>query len=327
MTENQEKLSVGIVGARGFVGTELIKLLIGHGGMNVAFLGSRSRAGEPIGQHMSRHIEGPARHLVFEALGPDDLAERPVDLCFLALPNGLAAPYVAAIQAAHPDAAIVDISADYRFSEGWVYGLPELGREALRGASRISNPGCYATAMQLALAPLKDHLDGVPSCFGVSGYSGAGTKPSPKNDRVKLRDNLMPYSLEGHLHEREVSHHLGHPVHFMPHVSPLFRGISMTVNVPLAEAWSRDDLIDRYREFYHGEKLVSITGDMPEVADIQEKHGCIVGGFALADGGRRVVMVAVLDNLLKGAATQALQNANLALGLEEFSGIDDSSAC
>ena len=324
---NTNRLSVGIVGARGFVGTELIKLLIDHGDLNLAYVGSRSLAGEPIGQHMSRHIEGSARDLVFEALEPDDLTERPVDLCFLALPNGLAAAYVAAIEAAHPDCSIVDISADYRFSDDWVYGLPELGREALKGASRISNPGCYATAMHLALAPLKDHMDGVPSCFGVSGYSGAGTKPSPKNDRVKLRDNLMPYSLEGHLHEREVSHHLGHAVHFMPHVSPLFRGISMTVNVPLAEAWSRDDLIDCYREFYTGEKLVSVNGDMPEVADIQERHGCKIGGFALADGGRRVVLVSVLDNLLKGAATQALQNANLALKLEEFTGIDVSSAC
>jgi N-acetyl-gamma-glutamyl-phosphate reductase len=101
----------------------------------------------------------------------------------------------------------------------------------------------------------------------------------------------------------------------------------MTVNVSLAAAWSRDDLIECYREFYAGEKLLSVTGDMPEVAEIQEKHGCIIGGFALADGGRRVVLVSVLDNLLKGAATQALQNANLALGLDEFSGIDVSSAC
>lgn len=327
MTESNQKPSVGIVGARGFVGTELIKLLIDHGGLNVAYLGSRSLAGEPIGQHLSRHIEGPARDLVFEALEPGDMADRPVDLCFLALPNGLAAPYVAAIETAHPGTAIVDVSADYRFTDDWVYGLPELGREALRGAARISNPGCYATAMQLALAPLKEHFDGVPNCFGVSGYSGAGTKPSPKNDRVKLRDNLMPYSLEGHLHEREVSHHLGHEVHFMPHVSPLFRGISMTVNVPLAKAWDRDDLIGCYREFYAGERLVEVTGDMPEVAEIQEKHGCIVGGFALADGGRRLVLVSVLDNLLKGAATQALQNANLALGLEELAGIDASSSC
>lgn len=327
MSQDKKKRSVGIVGARGFVGTELIKLLIEHPDLEISYLGSRSLAGESIGQHMSRHIEGSARALVFEALEPDDMAARPVDLCFLALPNGLAAPYVGAVEAAHPGCAIVDISADYRFSDDWVYGLPELGREALRGAPRISNPGCYATAMQLVLAPLKDRMDGVPSCFGVSGYSGAGTKPSPKNDRVKLRDNLMPYSLEGHLHEREVSHHLGHAVHFMPHVSPLFRGISMTVNVPLAKEWTRDDLVACYAAFYDGEKLVEVTGDMPEVAEIQGRHGCRIGGFALADGGRRVVMVAVLDNLLKGAATQALQNANLALKLDEFAGIDTSSSC
>lgn len=327
-TDSQSaKKIVGVVGARGFVGTELIKLLIAHPDFHIAYLGSRSLAGEPIGQHMSRHIEGPARDLVFEALEPEDLADRPVDLCFLALPNGLAEAYVAAIEAAQPDVAIVDLSADHRFTDEWVYGLPELRRAALQGAPRISNPGCYATAIQLALAPVKDNIAGVPNCFGVSGYSGAGTKPSPKNDRVKLRDNLMPYSLEGHLHEREVTRHLDHQVHFMPHVSPQFRGISMTINVQLTEARDRDALIDSYRKFYHGERLVEITEDMPEVAEIQEKQGCKIGGFVMAEGGKRLVLVSVLDNLLKGAATQALQNANLALGLEEFTGIDTASSC
>lgn len=327
MNAEAEKKSVGVVGARGFVGTELIKLLIAHEGLRIVYLGSRSLAGKPIGEQLSAHVEGPARDLVFEALEPDDLKERPVDLCFLALPNGLAADYVAAIEASHPETAIVDLSADYRFTDDWVYGMPELDRDKLRGASRISNPGCYATAMQLALAPLRGSIDGIPNCFGVSGYSGAGTKPSPKNDRVKLRDNLMPYSLEGHLHEREVSRHLGHPVHFMPHVSPLFRGISMTINVHLSEARGRDDLIDCYKAFYADEQLIEITDEMPEVAEIQGKQGCRIGGFAVAEEGRRLVLVSVLDNLLKGAATQALQNANMALGLDEFAGITDSSAC
>src|SRR5690606_2748637 len=97
------------------------------------------------------------------------------------------------------------------------------------------NPGCYATAMQLAISPLLDRLAGPPQCFGVSGYSGAGSTPSDKNDVDKLRDNLMPYALADHLHEREVSRHLGVPVEFMPHVAPHFRGITMTVNMHLRE--------------------------------------------------------------------------------------------
>ncbi len=144
----------------------------------------------------------------------------------LALPNGMAAPFVAALDASAPATVVLDLSADYRFDPGWYYGLPELTRNDYNGQKRISNPGCYATAMQLALAPMLMQLAGPAQCFGVSGYSGAGTSPSDKNDPEKLRDNLMPYSLAGHVHEREASVHLGVPVQFMPHVAAHFRGLS-----------------------------------------------------------------------------------------------------
>src|SRR5690606_15855528 len=151
-----------------------------------------------------------------------------------------------------------DLSADYRFSDDWYYGLPELTRDRYRGQKRISNPGCYATAMQLAIAPLLDQLAGPPQCFGVSGYSGAGSTPSDKNDPDKLRDNLMPYALVDHLHEREVSRQLGVPVEFMPHVAPHFRGITMTVNLWLNEPVKLDAVRERYRRRYAGERLVRV---------------------------------------------------------------------
>ena len=142
------------------------------------------------------------------------------------------------------ETVIVDLSADHRFDDAWYYGLPELTRHAIAANARISNPGCYATAMQLAIAPLTDQLAGPPQCFGVSGYSGAGTTPSDKNNPDKLRDNLMPYALVDHVHEREVSRQLGMPVEFMPHVAPHFRGITMTVNLWLQQAdRSRDAII------------------------------------------------------------------------------------
>ncbi len=160
-----------------------------------------------------------------------------------------------------------------------------------------------------------------PACFGVSGYSGAGTTPSDRNDPDKLRDNLMPYALIDHVHEREVTRHLGIPVEFMPHVAPHFRGITMTVNLWLARAL--DASVDRaqYREFYRGEALIRVVDDAPWVSQIAGRHGVEIGGFGVAPGGKRVVVVATLDNLLKGAATQAMQNLNLALGLHEFAGI------
>src|SRR5690606_6347899 len=176
------------------------------------------------------------------------------------------------------------------------------------------NPGCYATAMQLAISPLLDRLAGPPQCFGVSGYSGAGSTPSDKNDVDKLRDNLMPYALTDHMHEREVSRHLGVPVEFMPHVAPHFRGITMTVNLWLDQAMKADAIRELYRERYAGEPLVRVLDDAPWVSNIAGKHGAELGGFTVAPGGKRVVVVATLDNLLKGAATQAMQNLNNAFG-------------
>jgi N-acetyl-gamma-glutamyl-phosphate reductase len=216
---------------------------------------------------------------------------------------------------------IVDLSADHRFDDTWYYGLPELTRNHYKGQRRISNPGCYATAMQLAIAPLKDRLAAPPVCFGVSGYSGAGTMPSDKNDPQKLRDNLMPYALVDHMHEREVARQLGIPVEFMPHVASHFRGITMTVNLWLAQPMKRDEVVARYRDFYAGEPLVHVVDEAPWVSAIAGKHCAEIGGFALAPGGKRIVVVATLDNLLKGAATQAMQNLNLALGFDELTGI------
>src|SRR5690606_23692348 len=180
----------------------------------------------------------------------------------------------------------------------------------------------YATAMQLAIAPMLDVLEGPVQCFGVSGYSGAGTTPSDRNDPDKLRDNLMPYALTGHVHEREVSHRLGHPVEFMPHVAPHFRGITITANLHLSRPFTRDEVRARYHDRYDPEPLVrGVDGDAPWVSRIAGRHHDEIGGFTLSADGRRLVVVATEDNLLKGAATQALQNLNLAFGLPEFSGI------
>ncbi len=259
--------------------------------------------------------------LAYEDLTPEAAAARKLDAWVLALPNGEAAKWTAAIASARADAAIVDLSADHRFDGDWRYGLPELHRAALAGARRIANPGCYATGIQLALAPIAELLDGPAHAFGVSGYSGAGTTPSPRNDPERLRDNLMPYQPVGHLHEREATHHLGRAVRFVPHVAGFFRGIALTLSVALARALTVEELAARYAERYAGEPLVRVTREAPLVRDNAGRHHAAVGGFAVADGGRRAVVFATLDNLLKGAATQALQNVNLALGRPEREGI------
>jgi len=312
--------TIGIVGARGHTGAELIKLIVAHPALELAFVSSRELAGQLLAEH-NADFHGELR---YENIDADAAAAKAADIVVLALPNGKAQPYVTAIdrvKSAGYDPIIIDISADYRFDDGWYYGLPELYRSRYHGQRRISNPGCYATAMQLAIAPLKDQLAAPPACFGVSGYSGAGTTPSDRNDPEKLRDNLMPYALVDHVHEREVTRQLGVPVEFMPHVAAHFRGITMTVNLWLCEPMTRQAIKDRYEERYAGEPLIRIVDEAPWVSRIANRHGVEIGAFAVASGGKRVVVVATLDNLLKGASTQALQNLNLALGFDDLAGI------
>ncbi len=310
--------TVGLVGARGHTGAELIRLIDAHPQLELGFVSSRERDG----QRLADHQPGYTGALAYENLDPAAVATRGCDAVILALPNGAGKPFVDAIDATAPDTVVVDLSADYRFDRQWHYGLPELTRAQYRGQRRISNPGCYATAIQLAIAPLKDLLAAPPVCFGVSGYSGAGTTPSERNDPDKLRDNLMPYSLIDHMHERECSFQLGIPVEFMPHVAPHFRGLSVTSNLYLDRPRGRDELMQRYRARYQDEPLVRVLDEAPQVRDVANRHHAEVGGLTLSADGKRAVVVSCLDNLLKGAATQAMQNLNLALSLPELMGIE-----
>jgi N-acetyl-gamma-glutamyl-phosphate reductase len=308
---------IGIVGARGHVGAELIRLVAAHPALELAYVSSRELDGQRVADHVNAYAGG----LQYSSPAHGQLPELDADAVVLALPNGKAASCVDAFDAAAVDPVIIDLSADHRFDASWYYGLPELTRDAYAGQRRIANPGCYATAMQLAIAPMLDVLDGPVQCFGVSGYSGAGTTPSDKNNPDKLRGNLMPYALTDHMHEREVAHRLGHAVEFMPHVAPHFRGLSVTVNLHLSRAFQRDEVVARYGARYAAEPLVHVLDDVPWVSHIANAQHVELGGFALSADGRRLVLVATEDNLLKGAATQALQNLNLAFGFDEFTGI------
>ncbi|KAJ1825539.1 hypothetical protein LPJ56_002615 [Coemansia sp. RSA 2599] len=351
-------LRVGLIGARGYTGRELIRLVDSHPRFELAYVSSRELEGKPVPSYTKAAIN----HVNLSAQQVGELARdgrSNVDVWVLALPNNVAAPFVAALDSAtaalpvDQQPVVVDLSADYRFDKTgqWAYGLPELHRSSLLASStgRISNPGCYATGSQLGLAPLLPYLDAtrLPSVFGVSGYSGAGTKPSPKNDPEFLRDNLIPYAPVNHIHEREIGHSLtritkpGYPfdaanplmMQFSPHVASFFQGIALTLHVPLRMSMSAKDMHEVFAEFYSTERLVHVTESAPLVRDNAGKHYAVVGGFAVppADGaeqqgsaslaGRRAVLNVTLDNLLKGAATQAVQNMNIAVGIDEYTGI------
>ncbi|KAF2635057.1 bifunctional acetylglutamate kinase/N-acetyl-gamma-glutamyl-phosphate reductase [Massarina eburnea CBS 473.64] len=311
---------IALIGARGYTGQALIDLLNRHPNMDLRHVSSRELAGKKLEGYTKRDI-------TYENLSPEDvkkMAEKgEVDCWVMALPNGVCKPFVDAInEAGKAETVIIDLSADYRFDASWAYGLPELvDRRKISDATRIANPGCYATAAQLGIAPLLEFIGGQPTVFGVSGYSGAGTKPSPKNDVKYLENNLIPYSLTDHIHEKEISAQLGTDIAFIPHVAVWFQGIHHTISIPLNRTMTSRDIRNIYQDRYAGEKLVKVVGESPLVKNISGKHGVEIGGFAVHSSGKRVVVNATIDNLLKGAATQCLQNMNLALGYGEYEGI------
>ena len=309
--------TVGLLGARGYVGKEFIEGVLIHPNLTLAWVSSRQLAGQPLSALVPSATDVD---LTIELLTPDDL--RSVDILVLALPNGLAAPYVAA---ATDTQIMIDLSADYRFDEEWTYSVPEIHGSDLTQTDKpikISNPGCYATAMQAAIAPIAERVSGNVHCVGISGYSGAGTKPSPNNNPQRLKDNILPYALTGHIHEREVTRHSGCQIHFSPNVASFFRGISMTVQWRAESAQTVDELVALFRNYYEQQKYVQVQTEIPNLQQVVHTPNCIVGGFSVSDDGLRITQIAVLDNLAKGAASQAMQNINISLGLDESLGID-----
>ena len=304
-SSNPKPSKVALIGARGYTGKALVELLNRHPNMDLRHVSSRELKGQQLKGYDKRDI-------TYENLSVEDVKQMEengaVDCWVMALPNGVCKPFVDAINQVGKKSLVIDLSADYRFDPDWTYGLPELvDRSKIAQATRIANPGCYATAAQLGIAPLLPYLGGQPTTFGVSGYSGAGTKPSPKNDVNNLKDNLIPYSLTDHIHEKEISSQLGTDVAFIPHVAVWFQGISHSISIPLKEEMTSRDIRNLYQDRYAGEKLLKITGEAPNVKAIAGRHGVEIGGFAVHSSGKRVVVCATIDNLLKGAATQCLR--------------------
>lgn len=320
----RKKHRLALIGARGYTGRELLGLLVAHPGIELALAASNAQAGQPI---LDEVPDWPQPDQTFVALAPEQVDAVEAEVWVLAVPNGQSPPWVEAIARSHPDALILDLGADYRFDPDWVYGLTEFNRAALKRARRISNPGCYATGAQFGLLPLRDQLIGPPVVFGVSGYSGAGRTPSARNDPERLRDNLIPYALTGHVHEQEISTHLGRPVRFHPHVAAFFRGITLTIAVDLGAPVTADSLLAEFQARYEGEPLVRVQAEIPEIPALTPRTGICIGGFSVdARDAHRASFVVVLDNLLKGAASQALQNINLALGMPELAGMEGDRA-
>ncbi|TRM58531.1 hypothetical protein BD626DRAFT_410439 [Schizophyllum amplum] len=343
-----EPKRVALIGARGYTGQALTTLFSNHRYLDLTHVSSRQLAGYALDGYTKKPV-------TYTNLSPTDVErmerDGEVDAWVMALPNGVCKPFVDAVDRGAAErksegSVVIDLGADYRFEDGWTYGLPELyGRDRIRAAKRIANPGCYATSTQLLVAPLLAHATpgSPPTVMGISGYSGAGTitvndpdgRPTsaPKVSPESLAGGVRPYALTDHIHEREASAHLStllpadaqgrFRVAFVPAVAPWFSGIISTLSMPLKDALTAREVVELYEKRYVGEKLVRIKRDVPGLVDLQNKHTWTVGGFQVHSSGERAVVVGGLDNLLKGAATQCMQNLNLALGYEEYEGIPD----
>lgn len=335
---------VAVIGASGYTGVELLRLLALHPGVRVSAVTSRQQAGQPIAE-VFPSLAG-IYDLTFEALEPAALAGR-AEVVFTAVPHQAAMAIVPALLAA--GCKVVDLSADYRLHDPavyaeWyeqhqtpellgeaVYGLPELYRDRVRGARLVANPGCYPTSVALALTPLlRDGLIDPATIIidSKSGTSGAGRAAKVDTLYCEVNEGFKAYGLPRHRHTPEIEQTLseaaGVPVtvSFTPHLLPVNRGILSTCYASLKATLSTAELVEHYRRTYAGEPFVRVlpAGRLPNISQVRGSNFCDLGVSADPRTGR-VIAVAAIDNLVKGAAGQALQNMNLLLGLPEGAGL------
>jgi len=333
---------VSVAGASGYAGGELIRLVGAHPGLRLGPLAAGSRAGQPVTSVHPQLVSLTGQDFV--PTDADSLAG--ADLVLAALPHGESAALVAALPAGLP---VVDLGADFRLADGgawdryygrsphaggWPYGLPELPgqRERLAGSTRVANPGCYATAVALALAPLLAAGLVEPADIVVvaaSGTSGAGRKVADSLQASEVMGSMSPYKVGGaHQHTPEMEQALtiaaGEDVTmlFTPTLAPMPRGILATCTARTSPGFGTETLRDALHAAYDDEAFVHVlaAGTMPSTAKTLGSNGVHLQVVADAHSGRTTV-VAALDNLVKGAAGQAIQNTNLILGLPEGLGL------
>jgi len=322
-----KKFSAGIAGGAGYTGGELIRLLLRHPDVDLTFVQSRSQAGKPL---HSAHPDliGDTDLLFSEGLEPAP------DVLFLCLGHGEAKKFLSAHTLA-PHTRVIDLSHDFRWQEfaeatdaagnarSFVYGLPEINREAIRAARNIANPGCFATAIQLGLLPLAQAgLLEEAYTTGITGSTGAGQGLSPTSHFSWRAGNIQAYKTLTHQHLREVGESLVQlgarepAVNFVPWRGDFTRGIFVTslVNSDKKE----DELVAIYEDFYRGHPFTIVSRDEIYLKQVTNTNKCVI---RIEKVGAKLVVHSVIDNLLKGASGQAVQNMNLMLGLDETTGL------
>ncbi len=339
----EDRIRVGIVGATGYTGCELLRLLLRHPRVEVVEITSRSEAGRAV-TALFPHCRAPG--LIFSA--PDEARLAVCDVVFFATPNGTAMTMVPALLEA--GVRIVDLSADFRLRdarlwEQWygmphacpellaeaVYGLPEVNRRLLADARLVANPGCYPTAVQLGFLPLLEAGVIDPASLiadAKSGVSGAGRKADLALSFCELDGSFKAYHVAGHRHLPEIRQGLSRiggtavELTFVPHLLPMVRGLHATLYATLREPGV--DLQGLFEDRFRAEPFVTVLppGGHPETRHVKGVNHCHLA-VCRPQGGDRVVVLAAIDNLVKGAAGQAVQNMNIMLGLDETLALED----
>ncbi|MDQ6737546.1 MAG: N-acetyl-gamma-glutamyl-phosphate reductase [Gemmatimonadota bacterium] len=319
-------ISVGVLGASGYAGRELCELVARHPSMELAFASANSRAGEKI------RVAGREVEMIATEAAPLGSA----DLVFSALPHGASAQWVRAAAAA--GAKVVDLSADYRPGNETVpvelgcvpYGLTELYRGQVRTARVVANPGCYPTAVLIALAPLLQRglveSGATINVSAASGVTGAGFNPKPELMFAEIAEDFRAYSVGNehrHLNEmRATISELGTDadILFTPHLLPVARGILATITVPVTQQIANP--LKLWNEMYDREPFVEVTDTMPTLRDVVRRNVVRVTAMCAANVRTpTLIVIAAIDNLVKGAAGQAVQNANVMFGFPETTGL------
>lgn len=339
-------IKAGLIGSTGYAGQELVRLLLGHKDVEIVWYGSRSYIDKKyydVFRNMFQIVED-----VCKDDNLDELAEA-VDVIFTATPQGLCASLVS--EEVLNKVKIIDLSADFRIKdvatyEKWygikhaspefipeaVYGLCEINREDIKGARLIANPGCYTTCSILTAYPLvKEGLIDAQSIIidAKSGTSGAGRGAKVDNLFCEVNESIKAYGVTTHRHTPEIEEQLGYAagepilLNFTPHLVPMNRGILVTAYANLKEGVTEADIRAAYDKYYKGEKFVRVLepGVCPETRWVEGSNYTDIN-FKVDPRTRRVVMMGALDNLVKGAAGQAVQNMNLIFGLDEAEGLN-----
>lgn len=335
-------IRAGIIGGTGYTGVELLRLLVGHPEVELVAISSRSEKGKAVSD-IFPSLRGRLDLLFCD---PDEAALDHCDVVFAATPNGVAMTHAQSLL--DSDTRLIDLSADFRIkdSETWrewygmehacpdligqaVYGLPEINREQIVGAKLVANPGCYPTAVTLGFTPLlENNLVETSSLIAdaKSGVSGAGRGAAVGTLMAETADSFKAYAVNGHRHLPEIRQTLSETagatvgLTFVPHLVPMIRGIEATLYARLTD--TTIDLTALYQERFESEPFVDVmsSGSLPETRSVRGSNQVRISCFR-PQGGDIAVIIAVEDNLVKGAAGQAVQNMNLMFGLDETAGL------